>query len=231
MLRVTRRSRQARPSRALVGVAVAVAAATLGVAAQGVGAAAQTRGHFSDDDGSVHEVALDALAARGVLTGMECSQGLICPDEPLKRWEMAVWLVRVLDGTDPAPVDSSRFTDVDAGRWWAPFVDRLYALGVTAGCATEPASALSTNVCARVVCGWVSCWLCGWDAPAASSLGADSGAFAALCGEEVGVSGVGVAPAQVGVQAAGQHGVVGMVRVVEHGNGPKCASMGLAQEL
>ena len=121
-------------------MAVAVTAATLGVATQGVGAAAQTRGHFSDDDGSVHEVALDALAARGVLAGMECGQGLICPDEPLKRWEMAVWLVRVLDGTDPAPVDSSRFTDVDAGRWWAPFVDRLYALGVTAGCATEPAS-------------------------------------------------------------------------------------------
>ena len=96
-------------------------------------------GHFSDDDGSVHEPALDALAAQGVLAGMGCGDGLICPHEPLKRWEMAVWLVRVLDGADPAPVNSSRFEDVDAGRWSAPFVDRLAALDVTAGCANEPA--------------------------------------------------------------------------------------------
>ena len=96
-------------------------------------------GPFSDDDGSAHEPALDALAAQGVLAGMECGEGLICPHEPLKRWEMAVWLVRVLDGADPTPVDSSRFADVDAGRWSAPFVDRLAALDVTAGCATEPA--------------------------------------------------------------------------------------------
>ena len=85
-----------------------------------------------------------------------------------------------------------------------------------------------------------SWWLCGWDAPAASSLGAGSGAFAALRGEEVGVSGVGVAPAQVGVQAAGEHGVVGVVRVVGHelsqrpevrfdGVGPGAVGRGVAQ--
>ena len=47
-------------------------------------------------------------------------------------------------------------------------------------------------------------------------LGSGSGAFAALRGEQVGVSGVGVAPAQVGVQPTGQHGVVGVLGVVEH---------------
>ena len=117
--------------------------AALLVASSGTAAAQEEpeagHGHFSDDDSSVHEPALDALAAEGVLAGMECGDGLICPHEPLKRWEMAVWLVRVLDGADPAPVDSSRFEDVDAGRWSAPFVDRLATLDVTAGCATEPA--------------------------------------------------------------------------------------------
>ena len=88
-------------------VAMAMAAAVLGA---GVDAAvaqdeAGDGGHFSDDDGSVHEPGLEALAARGVLAGMECGDGLICPTEPLKRREMAVWLVRVLDGADPAPVD------------------------------------------------------------------------------------------------------------------------------
>ena len=44
---------------------------------------------------------------------------------------------------------------------------------------------------------------------------ADAGAFAALGGEDVGVAGVGVAPAQVALQPAGQHQVVGVVRGAE----------------
>ena len=51
---------------------------------------------------------------------------------------MAVWLVRVLDGTDPVLSDT-RFADVDSDEWWAPYVERLAELGVTAGCATGPA--------------------------------------------------------------------------------------------
>ena len=51
----------------------------------------------------------------------------------------AVWLVRILDGVDPAGVGSSRFSDVDPSQWWVPYVERLADLGVTGGCATEPA--------------------------------------------------------------------------------------------
>ena len=120
-------------------VALAVVAALLGAAPAVAEVQPPGTGSFSDDDGSAHEVALDALATDGVLAGMECGEGLICPSAPLKRWEMAVWLVRVLDGTDPAPVDVSRFGDVDAGLWWAPFVERLFDLEVTGGCSTEPA--------------------------------------------------------------------------------------------
>ena len=87
----------------------------------------------------MHEPALNALASRGVFAGIECGAGLICPDEPLKRWEMAVWLVRVLDSTDPAPVIASSFEDVDADQWWAAFVERFFTLKVTLGCASEPA--------------------------------------------------------------------------------------------
>jgi len=29
--------------------------------------------------------------------------------------------------------------DVDSSRWWAPYVERLAALGITQGCATSPA--------------------------------------------------------------------------------------------
>jgi hypothetical protein len=61
---------------------------------------------------------------------------------------------------------------------------------------------------------------------------ADAGAFAALGGQHVGVSGVGVAPAQVGVQVAGQDDVVGVVGVGHRDirSGPNWASIGSAQE-
>jgi hypothetical protein len=55
---------------------------------------------------------------------------------------------------------------------------------------------------------------------------ADSGAFSALGSEDVGVSGVGVAPAQVVLDAAGQRGVVRVVRGA-HGEGPQRPELGL----
>ncbi len=94
---------------------------------------------FTDDDGGFYESALDALAERGILEGTECGEGLMCPDEVMERWVMAVWLVRVLDGADPEGVASTRFVDVGADEWWMPFVERLAELGVTKGCAVEPA--------------------------------------------------------------------------------------------
>ena len=51
---------------------------------------------------------------------------------------MAVWLVRVVDGQDPAQPTQPRFADVGADRWWAGHVERLAQLGITLGCSTEP---------------------------------------------------------------------------------------------
>lgn len=125
---------------AAVAVAVALAGLSLASAA---GAAPDITvqadaGAFSDDDGSVHEAGLNALAARGFLDGTECAEGRICPSDPLKRWEMAVWLGRALSYGEPEPTTESRFADVDAGEWWAPHVERFADLGVTAGCRTGP---------------------------------------------------------------------------------------------
>ena len=46
-------------------------------------------------------------------------------------------------------------------------------------------------------------------APALLAFAADAGAFPALRGDDVGVAGVGVAPAQVRLRVASQHGAVG----------------------
>ena len=65
------------------------------VAVAGVGA-------FDDDEGGTHEAGTDALRAEGILEGTGCGPGRICPAEPMLRWVMAVWLVRAVDGADPA---------------------------------------------------------------------------------------------------------------------------------
>ena len=46
---------------------------------------------------------------------------------------MAVWTVRVLDGADPAAVSTTRFADVEPDSFYAPFIERMAELGVTAG--------------------------------------------------------------------------------------------------
>lgn len=84
-------------------------------------------------DGELFD-AVAALAEDGVLAGTECGPGRFCPGDPIPRWLMAVWLVRIVDGQDPEPVSSSRFVDVDADQWWAPHVERLAELGITRGC-------------------------------------------------------------------------------------------------
>ena len=97
------------------------------VAVAGVGA-------FDDDEGGTHEAGADALRAEGILEGTECGEGRICPAEPMLRWVMAVWLVRAVDGADPAGVASGRFSDVSSDEWWAAHVERLAELEVTLGC-------------------------------------------------------------------------------------------------
>ena len=90
---------------------------------------------FSDaEQAGVHREAVGSLAALGVLEGTDCSPGRFCPDSRPPRWTMAVWLVRTLDGGDPSPVDATRFSDVDAERWWAAHVERLAELGASPVC-------------------------------------------------------------------------------------------------
>ncbi len=86
--------------------------------------------------------AVHALDSRGVFDGTLCGQDQdhFCPQEPLTRAHMAVWLVRLIDGTDPPVVKATRFSDVDGDHPQAAFIERFAALGITAGCSTVPLS-------------------------------------------------------------------------------------------
>ena len=90
-----------------------------------------------DDAGIEHGWDLRHLAGRGILDNTECGSYRICPSDPIRRWAIAVWLVRVLDGTDPEPLGYNRFEDVHPGLQWAAHTERLAELNVTNGCSIE----------------------------------------------------------------------------------------------
>jgi hypothetical protein len=87
-------------------------------------------GHFTDDDGNIHEGAIEAIRAEGITNG--CAPARYCPDEPVTRGQMAAFLNRALHL--PAAETPSGFTDT-AGTF-ADDIERLRHAGITVGCAS-----------------------------------------------------------------------------------------------
>lgn len=89
-------------------------------------------GRFIDDDGNVHEGAIEAIASEGITTGCQPPvTDLFCPVAAVTRAEMAAFLVRALDLAPAQP--SSRFADVAPSAWYAGFVERIAAEGIATG--------------------------------------------------------------------------------------------------
>ena len=82
---------------------------------------------------------IQSLARAGVFAGTDCGVGRFCPDAHMQQWQLAVWLMRSLGESDLADIDGSRFADVDADEWWAPYVERMAELGIDSGCSHSPA--------------------------------------------------------------------------------------------
>ena len=114
--------------------ALVTAAVAVSLTAIPSGPAAAQPGGFGDvPEDAYFAMPVTELNARGVFAGTECDDGF-CPSAPIDRKTMAVWTVRVIDGEDPPPITESRFDDVDAAGFHAPFIERMAQLGVTGGC-------------------------------------------------------------------------------------------------
>ncbi|HEX7098354.1 MAG TPA: SpoIID/LytB domain-containing protein [Acidimicrobiia bacterium] len=87
---------------------------------------------FVDDNGSVHEADINALAAAGITRGCNPpANDRFCPQESVSRAQMAAFLVRGYGYTDPG--EGNLFTD-DNGSVFEGDIDRLATAGVTKGC-------------------------------------------------------------------------------------------------
>lgn len=87
-------------------------------------------GTFVDDDGSVHEADIEAIAAAGITRGCNPpANDRFCPDRTVSRGEMAAFLVRALG----LPAGPDQFID-DALSVFQSDINALAAAGVTRGC-------------------------------------------------------------------------------------------------
>lgn len=84
---------------------------------------------------------VEGFYAQGITAGCELNPFNYCPDRPVTRAEMAVFILRAMNGlATPVPSTTGMFADVPALglEWSTPWIEQLYLEGITAGCATEP---------------------------------------------------------------------------------------------
>jgi hypothetical protein len=84
---------------------------------------------------------VDEFYDRGITTGCGTSPLRYCPENPVTRAAMAVFLLRALEGSSYAPPPTvHNFSDMPvAGKeWMEPWVDEFYSRGITTGCASDP---------------------------------------------------------------------------------------------
>ncbi|HSJ35157.1 MAG TPA: GerMN domain-containing protein [Acidimicrobiia bacterium] len=97
-----------------------------------LGLTASSTDQFTDDDDSVFENDINALAAAGITRGCNPpANDRFCPDGNVTRGQMAAFLVRAMGYTDAG--DGDLFTD-DDDSVFENDIDRLGTAGVTRGC-------------------------------------------------------------------------------------------------
>lgn len=77
---------------------------------------------------------IDRLAELGITVGCQVSPPLFCPSDPVKRDQMAAFIIRGLGEFSPPTPASQRFGDVPPSNPFYNFIDRMGALGITQGC-------------------------------------------------------------------------------------------------
>lgn len=88
-------------------------------------------GSFLDDDGNIHEGAIEAIAAEAFTRGCNPPvNDLYCPGSTVSRGQMAAFLTRALS----LPAASEDYFTDDEGSTFEADINRLAAAGITRGC-------------------------------------------------------------------------------------------------
>ncbi len=85
---------------------------------------------FTDIGDTIHQGDIQYLADRGIAVACDAGEDRFCPDDRMRREDIAAFLSRALD---LPPVDTDYFTD-DDGRPFEDDINKIAALGITKGC-------------------------------------------------------------------------------------------------
>ncbi|HKD16866.1 MAG TPA: right-handed parallel beta-helix repeat-containing protein [Thermoanaerobaculia bacterium] len=88
---------------------------------------------------------IEQLANDGITGG--CGGGNFCPNNAVRRDQMAVFLLKALLGSAyaPPPATGTIFADVQISAFAAAWIEDLYNRNITGGCATSPLRYCPTN--------------------------------------------------------------------------------------
>ncbi len=112
-----------------------VGAIIMALAVPAMAAPVSPVGTFTDDNNSVHEADIEAIATAGITRGCNPpTNDNYCPDDPVTRAQMASFLTRALGLTPITPTPpSGTFTDDDTNIHEAD-IEAIAAAGITRGC-------------------------------------------------------------------------------------------------
>ena len=104
---------------------------------------------FSDVSSTYWAAAwIEQLANEGITAG--CGNGKYCPDAPVTRDQMAIFLLRTKHGSSYTPPGAvGVFSDVPIGYWAASWIEELYGEGITGGCGSNPLKYCPSDVVSR----------------------------------------------------------------------------------
>jgi hypothetical protein len=119
----------------------------VGLVSPAIGQPLDPNGTFVDDNGSIFEPSIEAIADVGVTQG--CNPPVndaYCPAQPVTRAEMASFLVRALSLSGPViPSTTDAFVD-DDGSVHEDNINTIAELGITKGCNPPTNDAYCPNV-------------------------------------------------------------------------------------
>jgi hypothetical protein len=81
---------------------------------------------------------IEAFYQAKITSGCSSSPRRYCPDNPVTRGQMAVFLERAMGNRSPTPSPSDMFSDVLSGNPFKPFIEELYNDRITSGCNLSP---------------------------------------------------------------------------------------------
>lgn len=91
---------------------------------------------------------ISLMSTYGITAGCSTNPPLFCPDNSVTREQMAVFIVAALDlvlGQSDEYTPAPLFQDVNFGSSYYSFVQRLWDLGITDGCSTNPPDFCATS--------------------------------------------------------------------------------------